>query len=220
MAGPLKVEADRLTDMLLEQNPHSRRSEVAAIARSAVRLTRVVSRLSHEQRRRLDEASFEDKALQALATALDGEDRPIPSFEVTGEGLGRRVEPEDGVRRLQVLAEPISLEAWAGPTAGATTLERKFGIPRSTLQAWRRQNAVIGLLKGVKREVFPLRQFVDGRPVQGIAAVAETIAAPRVAWFWLISPHPELSGRSPMDVLEQGRAAEVATLAKADYDQP
>ncbi len=54
------------------------------------------------------------------------------------------------------------------------------------LHDWQRRGAVIGLLKGERKHVFPLAQFVDGRPVEGMPQVTPIIRNPPVAWQWLI----------------------------------
>ncbi|MGX5806169.1 antitoxin Xre/MbcA/ParS-like domain-containing protein, partial [Bradyrhizobium sp. Arg314] len=41
------------------------------------------------------------------------------------------------------LREGARIAEWAGPVAGSTHLERRFGIPRSTLYWWQRHNDVV-----------------------------------------------------------------------------
>ncbi|MDX8499150.1 hypothetical protein RFM99_12080 [Mesorhizobium sp. VK4C] len=104
---------------------------------------------------------------------------------------------------------------WAGPVAGSTHLERHFGIPRSTLHWWQRHNDVVALRKGSRKHVFPLAQFIDGRPIPGIRQVLSTISDPRLAWLWLISPSPLLNGRVPIELLREGMDIDVASAAEA-----
>jgi hypothetical protein len=70
--------------------------------------------------------------------------------------------------------------------AGEQAIERKrgrlrgsirFHVARSTLNEWHRRAAVIGLLRGERKHVYPLDQFVDARPTRGIGDVAKI--APR-----------------------------------------
>ncbi|MGX5850594.1 antitoxin Xre/MbcA/ParS-like domain-containing protein [Mesorhizobium sp. PL10] len=106
------------------------------------------------------------------------------------------------------------IEDWAGQVAGPTYLEEHFGIPRSTLHWWQRHNDVIALRKGARKHVFPLAQFVDGRPAPGIRQVLSFIANPRLAWLWLIRPSPLLDGRIPIEMLRQDLAEEVVLAAR------
>ena len=128
-----------------------------------------------------------------------------------------RVPMETG--RLQNIAERAAdlqsmlLEDWAGEVAGSTYLEEKLRIPRSTLHRWQRRGEVVALRKGGRKHVFPLAQFVDGRPVLGISDVLSAIANPRLAWFWLTRPAPELNGRVPIEMLREDMVADVVRAA-------
>lgn len=111
------------------------------------------------------------------------------------------------------LDSPI-IEDWAGPVAGATYLEENLKIPRSTLHRWHRCNEVIALRKGRQRHVYPLAQFVDGRPASGIRDILEHIPHPRRAWFWMLHPSPDLNGRTPIDLLKLDLVDEAVSAAK------
>lgn len=108
----------------------------------------------------------------------------------------------------------MRVEDWAGPVAGPTYLEANLQIPRSTLHRWQRRNQVIALRKGLGRHVFPLAQFVDGRPVPGISDVLALAKHPRLAWSWLICPSPHLDGRIPVELLREDMVAEVLQAAR------
>ena len=92
-----------------------------------------------------------------------------------GAGLGRLLSPEEGSARIAEYAMPTKVVDWAGPLAGPTELERDFGVARSTLHTWQKQGAVITLLVGVRKHAFPTEQSVDGRPLTGLAAIAERV---------------------------------------------
>ncbi len=109
--------------------------------------------------------------------------------------------------------ESIRVEDWAGPVAGQTYLEENFRIPRSTLHRWQRKNEIIALQRGGRKHVFPLAQFVDGRPAAGIREVLSSIAHPRQAWLWLTRPSALLAGRVPIDMLRQDLVVEVTGAA-------
>ncbi|MBZ9992309.1 antitoxin Xre/MbcA/ParS toxin-binding domain-containing protein [Mesorhizobium sp. BH1-1-4] len=110
--------------------------------------------------------------------------------------------------------ESMLIEDWAGRVAGSTYLEENLRIARSTLHRWQRRGDVIALRKGGRKHVFPLAQFVDGRPVAGISDVLELIGNPRLAWLWLTRPATQLDGRIPIDLLRQDRAEEVVEAAR------
>lgn len=110
--------------------------------------------------------------------------------------------------------DSMTIEEWAGRVAGATYLEENLRIPRSTLHRWFRCNEVIALRKGRQRHVFPLAQFVDGRPASGIREVLAHITHPRQAWHWMIHPSPMLNGRTPIDLLKQDLVGDVVSAAK------
>ncbi|MER9663950.1 hypothetical protein [Mesorhizobium sp. M0159] len=110
-------------------------------------------------------------------------------------------------------SECVRIEDWAGQS-GPTYLEQRFGIPRSTLHWWQRHNDVVAFRKGARKHVFPLAQFIDGRPAPGIRQVLSLIANPRSAWLWLTSPSPQLDARIPIEMLRQDLAAEVICAAR------
>lgn len=111
--------------------------------------------------------------------------------------------------------ESMLIEDWAGRVAGSTYLEESLRIARSTLHRWQRRGEVIALRKGGRKHVFPLAQFVDGRPVAGIRDVLSLISNPRLAWLWLTRPSAQLDGRVPIDLLRQDEVVEVVEAARA-----
>ncbi|MCH4561037.1 hypothetical protein [Mesorhizobium jarvisii] len=109
---------------------------------------------------------------------------------------------------------PISLPAdWAGPVAGPTVIERHFGIPRSTLFRWQKRDEAIALKTGSSRFVFPLKQFVDARPADGIAALIAVFGDHRSTWQWLMSPNEKFAATPPIDALLRGKVADVVAAA-------
>lgn len=141
---------------------------------------------------------------------------PRGAVEVSrGAPAGETIDRREGLKRLAAHALPVMLEEWAGPLAGAGELATRLGIARSTLQDWRRDGAVVGLLKGTRKHLFPLAQFVDGRPVEGLAPVLAIVGDPRTAWLWLIEPYAH--GGSPLEDLKRGRIAPVVDAARDDF---
>ncbi|MDX8444337.1 antitoxin Xre/MbcA/ParS toxin-binding domain-containing protein [Mesorhizobium captivum] len=111
--------------------------------------------------------------------------------------------------------QSMLIEDWAGEVAGSTYLEEKFRIPRSTLHRWQRRGEVVALRKGGRKHVFPLAQFVDGRPAPGISEVLAAISNPRLAWFWLTRPSTELDGRIPIEMLREDMIEDVVRVARS-----
>jgi hypothetical protein len=115
---------------------------------------------------------------------------------------------------------PLSTPSdWAGPVAGPTVIERHFGIPRSTLFRWQKRDEAIALKTGSSRFVFPLKQFVDARPADGIAAIITVFGEHRLAWQWLVAPNEKFGATSPMDALLSGKVADVLAAAHRALEQ-
>jgi hypothetical protein len=212
--------------------PHARRHathQAAVASRAAAVLVAAVARLSIDQQKRLVRHRVALPGLVAKMLAQIDEtagpaDRLVlsprgPAEVSQGEGLGERLSPEEGRRRLRDYATPMALEDWAGATAGPMEVERSIGVPRSTLHAWQGRGLVIGLMNGVRRKVFPVEQFVDGKPIAGIADVLTVIGEPRTAWRWLKEPSPLLNGATPLAGLKRGRLDEVLNAAKTNFGQ-
>jgi hypothetical protein len=134
-----------------------------------------------------------------------------------GAGLGEVLGEDAGRNALSAYAVAKRLEDWAGPVAGATELNRDYGIARSTLNRWQHAGDVIGLLKGTRKHVYPLDQFIDGRPAQGVAEISAIVSNPRVAWLWLSRDNAALGGRRPIDLLKQEHVAQVVDEARAYF---
>lgn len=142
-----------------------------------------------------------------MASADSADESPAP-----GKDIERLASPP--LRKPIDDLQSMLIEDWAGEVAGSTYLEEKFRIPRSTLHRWQRRNEVIALRKGGRKHAFPLTQFVDGRPAAGISEVLAAIANPRLAWFWLTRPSPELDGRIPIEMLKQDMVGDVVPAAR------
>jgi uncharacterized protein (DUF2384 family) len=76
---------------------------------------------------------------------------------------------------------------------------------------------VIGLLRGERKLAYPLEQFVDARPLEGLADVLKVAPDARSAWLWLRQPHGALQHRSPLDVLKDGGREAVVRVAERDF---
>lgn len=214
-----------ILDVLARHNPgvpkaalKGKSKVVAAVAAAAVRLS------EEQQRRILAHEKVLSKTMETVVADLAGErpdellrveaDKPVEVSE--GEGMGNLLDEAEGHRRLATIAEPVRLEDWAGPVAGPSEIERKFGTRRSTLHEWQKRGAVIGLLRGERKHVFPLAQFVDGRPIEGMSNVVRVIGNPRAAWQWLIQSKPSIGG-APLERLKKGYVSQVVEAAERDF---
>ncbi|MBO0133326.1 MULTISPECIES: antitoxin Xre/MbcA/ParS-like domain-containing protein [Rhizobium/Agrobacterium group] len=228
MRAKLEVNPAAVADVLkvlARHNPGLSKPALAATGKVMVVVSAVAARLSVEQQHRIADDETElahivEAAVAELAAkpghvlAEVSVEKPV---EVSrGAGLGQSVDMEEGRRRLDEFATPTRIEDWAGPVAGPGDIEKKFGTKRSTLHDWHKRGAVVGLLKGERKHVFPLAQFVDGRPVEGMPQVTKIIRNPRVAWQWLIQPKPSIGG-TPLDNLKMGNLDEVLDAAERDF---
>ncbi len=123
----------------------------------------------------------------------------------------------EGRARLAAYAAPKAIEDWAGPVGGASDIEAEFGIKRTTLNTWYKQGAVIGLLRGQRKLAYPLEQFIDGRPLQGIPDILAVAPDARSAWLWMRQPHGGLDGRTPLAALRAAEQDQVGALARRDF---
>lgn len=195
---------------------------VAAVTAAAVRLS------DEQQRRILAHEKVLAETMESVVADLAGKgveqliqietDKPLEVSE--GEGLGDLLDDlldeAEGRRRIDAIAQPVRLEDWAGPVAGPGEIERKFGTRRSTLHEWRKRGAIIGLLKGERKHVFPLAQFVDGRLMEGMSEVVRVIGNPRAAWQWLVQSKPSIGG-VPLERLRKGHISQVVEAAERDF---
>jgi hypothetical protein len=201
---------------------------VAMSAQIAGAAVAVVAGLTTEGRNKLNTRRGElAKGIQSLLETLSGDTRsarlkfdpPRTTEAKKGAGLGEILDDEAGRRALSAYAVAKRLEDWAGPIAGATELNRDYGIARSSLNRWQHAGDVIGLLKGTRKHVFPTDQFVDGRPAHGIAEVNAIVANPRIAWLWLSRGNAALGGKRPIDLLKQDHIEQVLGEARAYFGQ-
>jgi hypothetical protein len=223
-----RTAAAEIAEVIARHNPGTSRSIIASTGRLAAALATAAAALPLARQKKLltgrpkaDLARMVDALFelsedgQAVIARAD-----LPVEPRKGRGFGEVASIEEGRRRLEDYAVPMRIEEWAGPVAGPVELERDHGISRSTLHNWQRKGAVIGLLKGERKHVFPLQQFLDGRPVEGIARVTAIIRKPRVAWLWLVGANPVLGGRAPISVMRDGKVDTVIAAAEDYFAQP
>ena len=86
----------------------------------------------------------------------------------------------------------------------------------STLNSWQQRDAVVGLLRGERKLAYPLEQFVDTRPLEGIAEILPLAPDARNGWLWLRQPNAALGHKTPLSCLREGSKAIVLEAAQAD----
>jgi hypothetical protein len=221
MASPAAAD---LIGMFAQRNPKSSRGELTEVGTLVAEFSATAAKLSPAARKRLIARKDQFKQFIAeIAAEPDVAAQPLTlvaksAAEVSqGAGLGQVLSAEEGRAHLGEYATPAKVEDWAGPVAGPTELERDFGVARSTLHAWQKQGAVIGLLVGVRKHAFPTEQFVDGRPIPGLGVIVEAIGDPRAAWLWLREPNPGLAGAAPLARLKAGASDKVVEVARSNF---
>jgi len=225
-AGVRRLVASEVSDALTRHEPGLAKTTAANTAQIAAAVAAAVVGLPQSQQKRLKGRTGDlTDMIAAWARESKADDRieiPAPA-EIEprkGTGFGELVGVEEGRRRLADYATDVPLEEWAGPMAGSSTLMQDMGIARSTLHDWQQRGEVIALLKGARKHVFPLAQFIDGRPAQGIRDLLQIIDSPRRAWFWMVKPSPLLGNKRPIDLLKQDRRLEVVEAARMVFDRP
>lgn len=223
-AGLRRLVASEVSEALSHQ-PGLAKIVAANTAQIAAAVVAAIVALPPAQQKRLKGKSAD--VAEAIA-ALARDDTPTERIMIPepaeveyskGSGFGELLTPEEGRRRLSAYATKVPLEEWAGPVAGSSALHDR-GIARSTLHDWQKRGQVVALLAGARKHAFPLEQFVDGRPVEGIADVLKVVDNPRRAWFWLVQQSPLLRNKRPIDLLKQDRKDEVVEAARIVFEYP
>lgn len=102
-------------------------------------------------------------------------------------------------------------------TEGVRTLLARGRRPVSR-QAVGKRRGLLALTTGSGRVVYPTFQFVDGRPVAGLAEVMDALPAQLVSrWTlasWLVTSQQELDGERPIDLLADGYPEPVVRAAR------
>lgn len=223
-AGVRRLVANEVSEALTRQSGVAR-TVAANTAQIVAAVAAAVVGLPPAQQRRLKSKSADFADMIAAFAREDASAERIVIPEPTeveprkGTGFGELIDIEDGHRRLSAYATKAPIEEWAGPVAGSSALHDR-GIARSTLHDWQKRGQVVALLAGARKHAFPLEQFVDGRPIEGIAHVLKVVGNPRRAWLWLVQPSPPLGGKRPIDLLKQDRQDEVVEAARTVFEYP
>lgn len=223
-AGVRRLVASEVSEALTRQ-PGLAKSVAANTAQIVAAVAAAVVGLSPTQQKRLKSKRAD---VADMIAALARDDAPAERITIPepvkveprrGTGLGELIDIEEGRRRLSAYATKVPLEEWAGPVAGSSALHDR-GIARSTLHDWQKRGQVVALLVGARKHAFPLEQFVDGRPIEGIADVLKVVGNARRAWLWLVQQSPLLGNQRPIDLLKQDRKDEVVGAARNVFEYP
>lgn len=216
----LTLDVDEVQAVLRGRNPLAPAAEIKTMARIVSIAVNVMSGLPAVSLRGAREdklrAALEQVALQLMPTATT-HDTPVE--QTRGSGLGEVISMSEGRARLAAYVAPKPIEDWAGPVGGASDIEAQFGVKRTTLSTWYKQGALIGLLRGQRKLAYPLEQFIDGRPLQGIADILAVAPDARSAWLWMRQPHGALEGQTPLAALRASKQDQVSTIARRDFDR-
>lgn len=136
-----------------------------------------------------------------------------------GTGIGPVVSATEGRKRLDAITIDDAAADWVeSALVGAGELVERLGIARGTLDNWRKAGKIIGLRKGLRNFVYPLRQFDRRGPVDGLDRVAAHFASSEEAWEWLVAPNRVTGGKAPIDALRAGDARSVVRAAAGAFD--
>ena len=214
------LDEGAVQQVLRAHNPHTPVGELRTLARIVSIMVDVVSDLPKTERTELAREreplrAVLQEATQSLGRAQVGADGDVEHSR--GAGLGELVSLDEGKARLDRYAVAKPIEEWAGPVAGAGEIETRLGIKRTTLNTWYRQNAVVGLLRGQRKLAYPLDQFIDARPLEGLRDVLPLAPDARSAWLWMRQPHGSLDGQTPLAWLREGKRDQVVEAARRDF---
>jgi hypothetical protein len=212
--------------IFVHRNPRIPARALTPLAKLVTTFADVVAELAADQREKIptSKAVLRTMLLKAARLRVEPEEaglqNPLAAQMVEhheGSGLGDLLRLAEGRERLANYVQTRPLASWAGPVAGPSEIEKQLHVARSTLNEWHRRGVVIGLLRGERKHVYPLDQFVDARPMQGIADIARIAPDERAAWLWLRQPHGRFDMRPPLDLLKAGQREEVIQAAERDF---
>jgi hypothetical protein len=212
--------------IFVHRNPRIPAHALTPLAKLVTTFAGVVAELAADQREKIptSKAVLRTMLLKATRMRVEPDEDGLRNADMEqavehhqGTGVGELLSLEEGRERLAKYVQTRPLESWAGPVAGPSEIEKQLHVARSTLNEWHRRGVVIGLLRGERKHVYPLDQFIDGRPMQGIADVAMIAPDERAAWLWLRQPHGRFDMRLPLDLLRMGQRHEVIQAAERDF---
>lgn len=197
--------ASTVEDAIVQRDPTVKRHQVLTAGQMAGRIAAEFLFLSVKRQKSLASLRTNlDPLVAEFVAGLSGDEiAPSDSRDIENDGPNRGGDPS-----LK------AVEDWAGPVAGPTFLERHYDISRSTLHRWQRRGEVIAFRAGGRKHVFPLFQFIDGRPAAGLPEIIALMPHPRIAWIWLRQANPETGNVAPVELLKLDRVEDVLAAAR------
>lgn len=171
----------------------------------------------------LDNTSNESlkKIADGLKEAFHVADKPAPEGSLTafltdGHCYSREeriaMETKAKLKAFQARKDLLEMSLTAPEVA------RMLGTSRQTPHDRAKNNTLLAVSEGNLLR-FPLWQFDPDGPngvIEGLPAVLKALELPAYSKaVWMMRPHRDLDGKTPLDVLREGRAGRVAELARA-----
>jgi hypothetical protein len=136
-----------------------------------------------------------------------------------GTGIGPVVSASEGSRLLDAITVDDDSADWVeSDLVGASELVDRLKISRGTLDNWRKAKKIIGLRKGLRNFLYPLRQFERRRPVEGLDLVAPFFTSPEEEWEWLVASNRMTDDKPPIEALREGDVPMVVSAAEGAFD--
>lgn len=134
-----------------------------------------------------------------------------------GAGIGTVLPPDAAPSSLVDLAQDLPITAWAGEVETASILAPRLAASPEILAEWADRRIAIAFGDEPDQRLYPVEQFINGRPVPGLADVLAIIGHARVAWLWLRTSRPAINDCSPLDYLKAGDIQNAMLLARRDF---
>jgi hypothetical protein len=134
-----------------------------------------------------------------------------------GDDVGETVSQTTGERLLLNHAKTLPVADWAGEVLNSAALQDRLHISHNDFDHWASMGSLVALQNGDAGVVYPVDQFVDGRPIEGLREVLELIGRPRVAWLWLRTARAGPESQPPIELLKEGQIKQALLIAKRDF---
>ena len=155
----------------------------------------------------LTQAAGADSDLTAVLTTLEAA-MPEPSSANDEDVI-------TGAQLRGLAARQRVLEAEGG-TLSAEQMACRLQLTRQAVDLRRRNHRLIGLPVGRHGYRYPTWQLGPSGVWSWVPAVLDALAShdPWQAVFFLLSPHPDLGGETPLHTLRDGRVDDILALAR------
>lgn len=135
-----------------------------------------------------------------------------PVVVIQGSGLGPILSKEEAARQMERIiasSPPLTqeefLELLCSDVGTAAEVAARLSITQQQLADLVAVNKVIAIRDTRGELQFPLRQFDDNGPLEGLDVLITHFAAPEVAWDFLVSVCRMTYMKPPLDALRAGR---------------